>query len=40
LGPGTLQIRFCYGSGDLFLAQLDQIITMKHELVQLADKLD
>ncbi|HEX8807553.1 MAG TPA: IS5 family transposase [Xanthobacteraceae bacterium] len=28
------------GSGDLFRARLDQIINMKHELVQLADKLD
>lgn len=26
------------GSGDLFRARLDQIINMKHELVQLADK--
>src|SRR4029077_18099703 len=26
--------------GDLFRARLDQIINMKHELVQLADKLD
>ena len=28
------------GSGDLFRARLDQIINMKHELVQLAGKLD
>ena len=28
------------GSGDLFRARLEQIINMKHELVQLADKLD
>jgi hypothetical protein len=28
------------GSGDLFRARLDQIINMKHELVQLADKVD
>ena len=28
------------GSADLFRARLDQIINMKHELVQLADKLD
>jgi hypothetical protein len=28
------------GSGDLFRARLDQIINMKHELVQLADKID
>ncbi len=28
------------GSGDLFLARLDQIIDMKHELVVLADKID
>jgi IS5 family transposase len=27
------------GSGDLFRARLDQIINMKHELVQLAGKL-
>jgi hypothetical protein len=26
------------GSGDLFRAQLDQIINMQHELVQLADR--
>jgi hypothetical protein len=28
------------GSTDLFRARLDQIINMKHELVQLAGKLD
>ena len=28
------------GSGDLFRARLEQIINMKHELVQLADKID
>src|SRR3990172_6769957 len=28
------------GSGDLFRARLDQIINMKHELVQLAGKID
>jgi hypothetical protein len=28
------------GSGDLFRARLDQIINMKHQLVQLAGKLD
>ena len=28
------------GSGDLFRSRLDQIINLKHELVQLADKLD
>jgi IS5 family transposase len=28
------------GEGDLFRARLDQIINMKHELVQLADRLD
>jgi IS5 family transposase len=28
------------GSGDLFRARLDQIINMKHELVQLAEKID
>jgi IS5 family transposase len=28
------------GSGDLFRARLEQILNMKHELVQLADKLD
>ena len=28
------------GSGDLFRATLEQIINMKHELVQLAGKLD
>ena len=28
------------GSGDLFRARLDQIINMRHELVQLAGKLD
>ena len=28
------------GSGDLFRARLDQIINMKHELVQLADRID
>ncbi len=28
------------GSGDLFRARLDQIIDMKHELVQLADEID
>ncbi len=28
------------GSGDLFRARLDQIINMKHELVQLASKVD
>jgi hypothetical protein len=28
------------GSGDLFRARLDAIINMKHELVQLAGKLD
>jgi transposase, IS5 family len=28
------------GEGDLFRARLDQIINMKHELVQLADKID
>ena len=28
------------GSGDLFRARLDQIINMKHELVQLAGQID
>jgi len=28
------------GSGDLFRARLDQIINMKHELVQVAGKVD
>ena len=28
------------GSGDLFRARLDQIINMKHELAQLAGKID
>ena len=28
------------GSGDLFRARLDQIINMKHEVVQLAGKID
>ena len=28
------------GSGDLFRARLDQILNMKHELVQLANKID
>jgi IS5 family transposase len=28
------------GSGDLFRARLDQIINMKHELVQLTGKVD
>src|SRR5262249_20022391 len=28
------------GSGDLFAARLDQIIKMRHELVQLAGKID
>jgi IS5 family transposase len=28
------------GSGDLFRARLEQIINMKHELVQLAGKID
>ena len=28
------------GSADLFRARLEQIINMKHELVQLAGKLD
>jgi IS5 family transposase len=28
------------GSGDLFGARLDQIINLKHELVQLAGKID
>ena len=28
------------GSGDLFRAQLDQIINMRHELVRLADAVD
>jgi IS5 family transposase len=28
------------GSGDLFRARLDQIINLKHELVQLAEKID
>ena len=28
------------GSGDLFRARLEQIINMKHELVQLAEKID
>lgn len=28
------------GSSDLFRARLDQIINMKHELVQLAGKVD
>ena len=28
------------GSGDLFRARVDQIINMKHELVQLAGKVD
>ena len=32
--PTTMQ------SGDLFRARLEQIINMKHELVQLAGKID
>ena len=28
------------GAGDLFRARLDQIINMRHELVQLAERLD
>ena len=28
------------GSGDLFRARLDQIINMRHELVQLAERID
>ena len=28
------------GSGDLFRSRLDQIINMRHELVQLGDKID
>jgi IS5 family transposase len=28
------------GEGDLFRARLDQIINMKHELVQLAARID
>jgi len=28
------------GEGDLFRARLDQIINMKHELVQIASKID
>ena len=28
------------GEGDLFRARLDQIINLKHELVQLGDKID
>jgi len=28
------------GSGDLFRSRLDQIINMKHELVQLGEKID
>jgi hypothetical protein len=28
------------GEGDLFRARLDQVINMKHELVQLAGRLD
>ena len=28
------------GEGDLFRAQLDQIVNMRHELVQLASKID
>jgi IS5 family transposase len=28
------------GEGDLFRARLDQILNMKHELVQLAGKID
>jgi transposase, IS5 family len=28
------------GSSDLFRARLDQVINMKHELVQLAGKVD
>ena len=28
------------GAGDLFRARLDQIINMRHELVQLSEKLD
>jgi transposase, IS5 family len=28
------------GSSDLFRARLDQIINMRHELVQLAGKID
>ena len=28
------------GAGDLFRARLDQIINMKHELVQLAERID
>jgi hypothetical protein len=45
-GPGTLQgtmrpkQRQTTGSSDLSRARLDQIINMKHELVQLAGKLD
>ena len=28
------------GTGDLFRARLDQIISMKHELVRLAEEID
>ncbi|MGA7450406.1 MAG: hypothetical protein WBW73_03670 [Rhodoplanes sp.] len=28
------------GAGDLFRARLDQIINMRHELVQLAERID
>ncbi len=31
---------FPTGAGDLFRARLDQIINMKHELVQLAERID
>jgi hypothetical protein len=39
---GTLrpEQRQTTGSSDLFRARLDQIINMKHELVQLVGKLD
>jgi IS5 family transposase len=32
--------RYEKGSGDRFRARLDQIIDMKHELVQLVDEID
>ena len=28
------------GAGDLFRARLDQIVNMRHELVQLAERID
>jgi hypothetical protein len=42
IGRGTMRPKkhATTGESDLFRARLDQIINMKHELVQLAGKLD